>query len=169
MTPNEPDREAALVFMLGVREAELERARAEGWGLVACVTRLEEQVASLQCETAQMNDQRRRWRQISWDTADEVRGLYVRCHELGAEGWAMVALASQDLVAAAPDLLAACEAGRAYVDVLHDAWRAGGGAKLPRERGGGAIVQSTKEDLDVAMNRWFELNEAALAKARGQS
>lgn len=66
------------------------------------------------------------------------------------------------LIAAAPDLFAACELGATYVRALHEALLAGNGRLRPE--GGGV---ATGRALDDAQDAWFFASEAAIAKARG--
>ena len=70
--------------------------------------------------------------------------------------------AKQQARVAAPELLAAAEAGEAYMHGIARHINADG--KFDRSPTGFVI---TGEELDQLQLKWFELNTAALAKARG--
>jgi hypothetical protein len=71
--------------------------------------------------------------------------------------------ANADLITAAPEMLAACEAAERYLACL--ARHHAAGTVSVYASGSGVAVG---EDLDTLMDAWFAANEAALKKARGE-
>jgi len=89
-----------------LRTKDAEQARSDAEAILTEVRRERDKQRAYSEEHYKMYDEAARKLALSWDELDDVRGALA---DARAEGWAMVAFASRDLVTAAPYLLAAAE------------------------------------------------------------
>lgn len=102
-----------------------------------------------------------RW-EADWAEVDAIsqKGGRVTVADCGTTLPQPECIANARLIAAAPDLLAACQAGAAYSNALR---------ALQDSGTLGAVVESGENNLDELFMRWHDLTHAAISKAKGET